>query len=95
VVLNAKDGSLAVAAGARLAEANPAPGAAALRVAVFVLVASATVIVPVAIDLGLGARAAPILRRWHDRLQRRGSTAVIATLAIVSAVLVVQGARGL
>ncbi|HMJ32471.1 MAG TPA: GAP family protein [Baekduia sp.] len=95
VILNAKDGSLAVAAGARLADAAPPAPVAVLRVAVFVLVASATVIVPVAVDVGLGERAAPILRRWHVALQRHGSTAVIATLAVIVAVLVVQGAREL
>jgi hypothetical protein len=95
VVLNAKDGALAVAAGARLSEAHPSLGAGAVRVVVFVVVASATVIVPVAVDLALGDRAAPVLARWRDGLRRHGSTAVIATLAVVVAVLVIQGIRQL
>jgi hypothetical protein len=66
-----------------------------LSIAVFVLVASAPVVVPVAVDVGLGERAAPILRRWHLALQRHGSTAVIATLTVIVAVLVVQGAAEL
>jgi hypothetical protein len=95
VALNVKDGSLAVAAGTRLADAAPPAPAAVLRVALFVLVASATVLVPLAIDVALGERAAPTLRRWHDALQRHGSTAVMVTLGVIVAVLVVQGARGL
>lgn len=95
VVLNAKDGALAVAAGARLSEAHPSLGAGAVRVAVFVVVASATVIVPVVVDLALGDRAAPVLARWRDGLRRHGSTAVIATLAVVVAVLAIQGTRQL
>jgi hypothetical protein len=95
IVLNAKDGALAVAAGAKLADASPALPTAILHVALFVLLASATVIAPVAIDLALGPRATPILHRWHTWLQRHGATAVIATLGVIVAVLVVQGARGL
>jgi threonine/homoserine/homoserine lactone efflux protein len=95
VVLNVKDGALAVAAGARLADASAPAPAAVLGVALFVLVASATVLVPVAIEVGLGERAAPTLRRWHDALQRHGSGAVIVTLGVIVAVLVVQGAREL
>jgi hypothetical protein len=95
VVLNAKDASLTVVAGARLAEAGPGAPGAVLAVALFVLVASSTVIAPVAVDLALGERAAPVLQRWRTVLERHGSTAVIATLAAVAAVLVVQGSRGL
>jgi threonine/homoserine/homoserine lactone efflux protein len=95
VVLNAKDGALAVAAGTRLADASPGAPAALLGVALFVLVASSTVLVPVAVEVGLGERAAPTLRRWHDGLQRHGSRAVIVTLGVIVAVLVVQGAREL
>jgi hypothetical protein len=95
VVLNAKDGALTVAAGAKLADAAPAVPAAVLCVLLFVTVASATVIVPVVVDVALGVRAGPILRRWHTWLQRHGSTAAIATLAIVVAVLTVQGVQDL
>jgi hypothetical protein len=95
VVLNAKDGALAVAAGAKLGDGAPAARAAILHIALFVLVASATVIAPVAVDLALGDRAGPILRSWHARLERHGATAVIATLGVIVAVLVVQGGRGL
>jgi hypothetical protein len=84
-----------VAAGARLADASASAPAAVLGLALFVLVASATVLVPVGIEVGLGARAVPILRRWHGALQRHGSAAVIVTLGVVVAVLVVQGAREL
>jgi hypothetical protein len=60
-----------------------------------VLLASASVIAPLAVDLALGDRAGPILHRWHAWLERHGATAVIATLAVVVAALVVQGGRGL
>jgi hypothetical protein len=95
VALNAKDGALAVAAGAKLGDGAPAVPAAILDVALFVLIASATVIAPVAVDLALGDRAGPILRSWHAWLERHGATAVIATLGVIVAVLVVQGGRGL
>jgi hypothetical protein len=95
VVLNAKDGSLTVAAGAKLASAGPSPIGGALCVVLFVLVASATVIVPVAVDVALGERAQPILGRWHAWLQRHGSTAAIATLVVVATVLAAQGLREL
>jgi hypothetical protein len=95
VALNAKDGALAVAAGAKLGDGAPAVPAAILDVALFVLIASATVIAPLAVDLALGDRAGPILRGWHAWLERHGATAVISTLGVIVAVLVVQGGRGL
>jgi hypothetical protein len=95
VALNAKDGALAVAAGAKLGDGAPAVPAAILDVALFVLIASATVIAPLAVDLALGDRAGPILRGWHAWLERHGATAVITTLGVIVAVLVVQGGRGL
>lgn len=95
IVLNAKDGSLTVAAGAKLAHAELTVPAAAVCVAVFALVASATVIVPIVADLTLGDRATPILHRWHAWLERHGSTAVIVILALVVVVLVAQGLAGL
>jgi hypothetical protein len=95
VALNAKDGALAVAAGAKLGDGAPAVPAAILDVALFVLIASATVIAPLAVDLALGDRAGPILHSWHAWLERHGATAVITTLGVIVAVLVVQGGRGL
>ncbi|WP_187368740.1 GAP family protein [Baekduia soli] len=95
VALNVKDGSLAVAAGARLGHAVPGPAAGVACLALFVLVASATVIAPVAVDVALGERAEPVLRRWHRWLQRHGAAAAMTTLAAVVVVLAVQGASGL
>jgi hypothetical protein len=95
VALNAKDGALAVAAGAKLGDGAPAVPAAILDVALFVLIASTTVIAPLAVDLALGDRAGPILHGWHAWLERHGATAVITTLGVIVAVLVVQGGRGL
>jgi hypothetical protein len=95
IVLNAKDGALTVAAGAKLASADPALPAALACMVLFVAVASATLAVPVAVDIGLGDRAEPILARWHAWLERHGSTATILTVGIVAAVLAAQGLRGL
>lgn len=95
IVLNAKDGSLTVAAGAKLGEAAPGPAAGAVCVVVFTLVSSLTMIVPILLDVAYGERARPALARAHAWLERHGSTAVLVTLAIIVVVLVVQGVKDL
>ncbi|HEU4975046.1 MAG TPA: GAP family protein [Baekduia sp.] len=95
VVLNAKDGSLTVAAGAKLAEAALSTPAAIACVAVFVLVASATLLMPVAVEVGMGARADAVLTRWHRALERHGSTATIVVTLAVATALAAQGLSGL
>lgn len=90
IVLNAKDGALTVAAGAKLAEESPGLLPAIVCVALFTVVASITMIAPVVTDLVMGERATPHLRRAHAWLERHGQEAVLVTLAISVVVLVVQ-----
>jgi Sap, sulfolipid-1-addressing protein len=95
VVLNAKDGSLTLAAGGKLAGTDASLPAAAVALALFVVVASAGLAVPIILRFTFSDRATPWLHRTHAWLERHGSTAVLATLALLVVLLAAQGLSGL
>jgi threonine/homoserine/homoserine lactone efflux protein len=95
IALNPKDGLLTVAAGARLAEADPGAAAGAVALVIFVAVSSSTIAAPIAATLVSGVRAAPVLERWRAGLERHGQVAVAAVLLVLGIAVGVDAAREL
>jgi threonine/homoserine/homoserine lactone efflux protein len=93
IALNPKDGLLTVAAGARLAEADPGAGAAVAALLIFTAAASATIIAPILAEAAMGARAEPILERSRLWLERNGNAAVAVVLAVLGVLVAVDAAR--
>jgi hypothetical protein len=95
IALNPKDGLLTVAAGARLAEADPGSGATAGALAIFVVASSGTIAAPIAAELALGDRAEPILERSRAWLERNGNAAVAVVLLVLGLLVAVDALREL
>jgi hypothetical protein len=95
IALNPKDGLLTVAAGARLAEADPGAGAGAGALAVFVALSSSTIAAPIAAEIALGDRADSVLERSRAWLERNGNAALAVVLAVLGVLVAVDAARGL
>jgi threonine/homoserine/homoserine lactone efflux protein len=93
IALNPKDGLLTVAAGARLAEADPGAGAAIVALLIFTVASSATIIAPILAEAAMGARAEPILERSRHWLERNGNAAVAVVLAVLGVLVAVDAAR--
>lgn len=93
IVLNPKDGLLTVAAGARLAEADPGAAVGAITLLVFVAAASSTIVAPILAELAMGARAEPILERSRRWLERNGNAAVAVVLLVLGVLVAVDAAR--
>ncbi|MGI8460276.1 MAG: GAP family protein [Solirubrobacterales bacterium] len=95
IALNPKDALLSVAAGARLAEADPGAGAGVPALALFVLVASSTIVAPIAATVASGARARPLLGRWRGALEQHGQVAVAAVLLVLAVLVALDAALAL
>lgn len=95
IALNPKDGLLTVAAGARLAEADPGAGAALAALGVFVAASSSTIAAPIAAELALGDRAESLLERSRAWLERNGNAAVAVVLLVLGLLVAVEAVRGL
>jgi hypothetical protein len=95
IALNPKDGLLTIAAGARLAEADPGTGAAIGALAIFVAVSSSTIAAPIAAELALGDRAESLLERSRAWLERNGNAAVAVVLLVLGLLVATDAARSL
>ncbi len=95
IVLNPKDALLSVAAGARLAEADPSGGAGVIALLIFVAVCSSTIAAPIVATVASGPRAKPVLERWRTALERHGQLAVAIVLLILGIAVGIDGLREL
>jgi hypothetical protein len=91
VLLNLKDATLTVGAGAAITDARLAAAQTILCLAVFTAVATITVTAPFAFAVLAGRRAEPTLRRWHAWLDRNGTTAGAGILSLTGIVLLTAG----
>lgn len=94
VLLNAKDLALTIDAGTKVSEADLAVVQSALVVLAFAATASVSVLIPVLVATFAGERAEPVLRRWHDLLDRHGQVALALVCGAGGVVLVLAGLTG-
>lgn len=90
-VIVIKNIPLAVAAGARLGEADLDTAQLVVGLLVFALVAASGVIVPLVLAVLGGERAAPTLARFRDWLSHNMTTISIVVLVVLSAYFFGQG----
>ena len=92
VLLNVKDATLAIGAGAVISNAHLAAGQTILALAVFTLVASSTVAGPFVFAACAGDRAAPALHRVHAYLDRHGTPLGAALVGVTGVIFAIAGA---
>jgi len=92
VLLNVKDATLAIGAGAVISHAHLAAGQTVLALAVFTLIASSTVVGPFLFAVAAGDRAAPALKRLHAYLDRRGAPVGAALVGVTGVAFAIAGA---
>lgn len=93
LAVNPKDLALTIAAGAKIAGLD-APQAGVV-LAVFVAISTVGVAVPIVVRAVMGDRAAPLLARARDGIERNGRAIGAAVVGIIGLVALFQGIRGL
>jgi len=91
VLLNLKDATLTVGAGAAISDARLTSGQAILALAVFAAFATTTVAAPFVFAVVAGQRAKPTLRLWHAWLDRNGTAVGAGIIGLAGAFLAVAG----
>jgi hypothetical protein len=90
-LLNLKDATLTIGAGAAISDARITAGQSILALAVFAAVATITVAAPFLFAVVAGQRAKPTLRRWHGWLDRNGTAVGASVISLAGAFLVTAG----
>jgi hypothetical protein len=90
-LLNLKDATLTVGAGAAISDARLTAGQSILALSVFAAVATTTVTVPFGVAVVAGQRARPTLQRWHAWLDRHGTTVGSGIISLAGVFLVTAG----
>jgi len=92
VVLNVKDATLAIGAGAVISAARLAAGQTIVVLAIFTAVASSTVAGPFVFAAAAGDRAGPSLQRVHSYLDRHGTPVGAALVGVTGLIFAIAGA---
>jgi cytochrome c biogenesis protein CcdA len=90
-LLNVKDSTLSVGAGAAISDARLTAGQSILTLAAFAAIASVTVAAPFLFAVVAGQRAEPTLRRWHGWLDRHGTAVGAGVISLTGVYLVAAG----
>jgi hypothetical protein len=93
VLLNLKDGTLTVGAGAEISNARLTAAGTILALAVFTVVATISVASPFVFAVIAGQRAKPTLHLFHAWLDRNGTVVGAVVLALAGAILTIAGLR--